>query len=121
MAQSIVTQPQAVMGALAREYQIADEGEIRAFLERYPDVAPLLFDIRSNIRRYFGEDAVRLDMSFDLEWPEQEPDLVVNILTPFRAHEALDRLHKFDRDWWLAKLGETRAPLIVSVLPIRRV
>lgn len=43
--------------------------EILTFLEHHPHVAPLLFDIRSNIRRFFGEDPARLDMFYDPEWP----------------------------------------------------
>ena len=49
------------MNELGREYQLADEEEILAFLERYLAVAPLLHDIRSNIRRFFGEGPVSVD------------------------------------------------------------
>ena len=55
MAQSILKHPQAIMSEIRRDYQISDEEEILAFLERYPAVAPLLHETRSNIRRYFGE------------------------------------------------------------------
>jgi hypothetical protein len=121
MAQSILKHPRAVMKDLSRDYQIADEEEILAFLERHPTVAPLLFDIRSNIRRFFGEDPVRLDMSHDPEWPQDDPELVVNIQTPLEPEEALARLHKFDDEWWITRLSESQAPLIVSMLLVRHV
>jgi hypothetical protein len=116
MAQSILKHPRAVMSELSREYQIPDEEEFLAFLERYPAVAPLLFDIRSNIRRFFGEDRVRLDMFHDPEWPQDDPELVVNIQTALEPMEALARLQKFDDEWWIKQLSETRPPLIVSIL-----
>ena len=121
MAQSILKHPRAVLRELGREYQMTDEGDILAFLERHPTVAPLLFDIRSNIRRFFGEDPVRLDMFHDPEWPQDDPELVVNIQTALEPMEALARLHKFDDEWWIKRLSETRAPLIVSILLVRHV
>ncbi|MBA2596303.1 MAG: hypothetical protein H0V00_06715 [Chloroflexia bacterium] len=121
MAQSTLKHPRALMRELAREYQIADEDEVLAFLERHPDAAPLLFDIRSNIRRYFGDDAVRLDMSYDLEWPEDGPEMVANIQTPLRSADAIDSWRQLGRDWWFKKRGETAAPILVSFEHVRRV
>jgi hypothetical protein len=121
MAQSILKHPRAVIRDLGRDYQITDEEEILAFLERYPAVAPLLFEIRSNVRRFFGEDPVRLEMFHDPEWPVDDPELIVNIQTGLDPMEALDHLRKFDDEWWIKRLGETRAPLIVSILLVRHV
>ena len=121
MAQSILKHPRAVLRELGRDYQISDEEEVLSFLERHPAVAPLLFEIRSNIRRFFDEDPVRLDMSHDPEWPEDEPELVVNIQTALEPMEALARLHKFDDEWWIKRLRETRPPLIVSIQLVRHV
>jgi len=121
MAQSILKQPQAVIRELKRDYQLSDEEEILAFLEHNPGVAPLLSDIRSNIRRFFGEDPVRLDMFYDPEWPEDGPKLVVNIQTHFASHEALDRLHQFDNTWWIKRRKDIDAALMVSFEHARRV
>jgi len=120
MAQSILKHPQAFMRELAQEYQIVDEDDILAFLGRYPEVASLLFDIRSNIRRFFGEDPVRLEMFYDPEWPEDESRLIVNIQTAFGSREALDRRRQFGRERWLQKLAETNAPILVSFVHVRR-
>ncbi len=121
MSQSTLKHPRAFMRELAQEYQIADEDEILAFLERYPEVAPLLFEIRSNIRRYFGEDSVRLAMSYDMECPEVEPVLFANIRTHLGPPEALKCLNQFDNEWWIKKLSGTSAPLVVSIHMVGRV
>jgi hypothetical protein len=83
MAQSIVTQPQAIMSVLAREFEKKDEREIQAFLERYPDVPPLLIEIRSAIRSHFRDDPVKLALFYEPEWEEGDPApaLFANILT----------------------------------------
>lgn len=115
MAQSTLKQPQAVMSELRRDYQLDDEDEILTFLERHPTVAPLLLDIRSNIRRFFGEDVVRLNLSYDPEWENDQPELFVNIQTRMSPQDALMRLKAFDTEWWLKKLTEAKAPIVVSL------
>ena len=121
MAQSILNQPRAVMSELRRDYQMTNDEEILAFLERHPEVAPLLHETRGKIRGYFGEDPVRWDMFYDPEWPEDGPKLVVNIQTHFASHEALDRLHQFVNAWWTKKRKDIDAPLMVSFEHTRRV
>ena len=116
MAQSTLKLSRAVMSELRRDYQLNDEADILAFLERHPALAPLLFEIRSNIRRFFDEDLVRLEMFYDPEWPQDDAELVVNIQTALEPKEALARLRRFDDEWWIKRLSETRPPLIVSIL-----
>jgi hypothetical protein len=109
------------MSDLGRDYQLGNEADILTFLERYPAIAPLLFDIRSNIRRFFGDDPVRLEMFYDPEWPEDGPKLVVDIQTCADPMEALDRIHKFDDEWWIQKYKDIDAPLLVTFELMRRV
>jgi hypothetical protein len=103
------------MSELRRDFQMTDEEEILAFLERYPAVAPLLHDTRSNIRRYFGEDPVKLKVSHDLDWEDDQPELFENIQTRLDPQEALARLEAFDTNWWLKRRTEGNAPLVVSL------
>jgi hypothetical protein len=121
MAQATLKHPQAIMSQLERDYQLDHEADILAFLERYPAVAPLLFDIRSNIRRFFGEDPVKLEMFYDPEWPEDGPKLVVNIQTRHASQQALDRIRRFDDEWWLKKRKDINVPLLVTFEHVRRV
>lgn len=115
MAQSILKHPQAVIRELGQDYQMTDEDEVLAFLERYPAVAPLLHDVRSNIRRFFGEDPVRLKVSHDPDWEDEQPELFANIQTRLDPQEALRRLKAFDTEWWLKRRTEANAPLVVSL------
>ena len=115
MAQSVIKQPRAVMSELKRDYQLDEEEEILAFLEHHPAVVPLLPEIRNNILRYFDNDIVRLDISHDPEWEDDQPELFVNIQTRASPQDALTRLQAFDTEWWLKRLAEAKAPIIVSL------
>jgi hypothetical protein len=115
MAQSILKHPRSVLRELRRDYQITDEEEILAFLDRHPAVASLLHDVRSNIRRFFSEDPVTLKVSHDLDWEDEQPELFANIQTRLDPHEALARLEAFDTEWWLQRSAEANAPLVVSL------
>jgi hypothetical protein len=115
MAQSIAKNPTAVLRELERDYQISDEEEILAFLERYPAVAALLKNTRRNIRRFFGEDPVTLKVSHDPDWEEEQLELFANIQTRLDPQEALARLEAFDTEWWLKRRTEASVPLVVSL------
>ncbi len=115
MAQSTVNQPRAVLRELERDYQISDEEEILAFLERHPAIATLLKDARSNIRAFFGDDPVTLKVSHDLDWEDEQPELFANIQTRLDPQDALARLDAFDSEWWLKRRTEANAPLVVSL------
>ncbi len=115
MAQSTLKHPRAVMNEVRRDYQMTDEAQLLAFLERYPAVAPLLHDVQSNIRRFFGEDPVRLKVTHDPDWEDEQPELFANIQTRLDPQEALARLEAFDTEWWLQRRTEANAPLVVSL------
>jgi len=120
MALSIRTHPQAVMRALMRDFDIVDEEDVLAFLERYPSTPALLGEIRDAIRRYFGDDRVGLGVFRDPEWPD-DVKLVANVLTYATPRQALDRIDRFDEEWWLKKRRDLNSPVMVSFALQRRV
>jgi hypothetical protein len=121
MARSLVSPSQDVIRALARDFTIVDEQNVVRFLESFPDVLPLLFETRAEIRRFFGEGTVKLETFVDPEWPAEQPTLVMNVQMTVTSRETLDRLREFDRKWWLEKLEASNAPLLVSFEHVRGV
>jgi hypothetical protein len=121
MARSTLGQTSTLMSELSRDYEITAEEEIQAFPYRYPEVGPLLPEVRTVIRKYFGDERVKLELFYDPEWEDDDPPLFLNIQTHFGAGEALRRLKQFDHDWWLDKLKQMKAPLVVSINHVRRV
>jgi hypothetical protein len=115
MALSVLTHPEEVMNALAREFEIVDEEDVLAFLARHPTTPSLLGEIREAIRRFFGHDQVKLGVFRDPEWPDDDPELFVYVQSHRDAREALAHLKRFDRDWWLAKRAESSVPVVVTM------
>jgi hypothetical protein len=101
--------------ALARAFQITDADDVRAFLAAHPAVVDLLFEIREEARRYFGDAPMGLEIFRDPEWEGEDPELFVVIQTHLGPHEALERLHQFDREWWLTALKKIDAPVATTV------
>src|SRR5262245_58866486 len=114
MASSVVSHPNAMLRALSRDFELKDEDDILAFIERHPTVLPLLPEIRSKIRDYFGDDPVRPEVFHDPEWEEAPPELFANIRTKLGPHEALERIHQFDRERLLNELNKPNVPVVVS-------
>jgi hypothetical protein len=108
------------MQALARDFEIADEEGVLEFLERYPSVPPLLLETREAVRRFFGEDQVRLDVFRDPECPEDEK-LLVNVLLHAGPREALELLDRFDDEWWTKRRQGLEVPILVSLALQKRV
>jgi hypothetical protein len=119
MALSIKPQPRAVTEALTRDYEIVDPDDVFAFLERFPELPPLLPEIRDAIRRYFGDDRVTLSIFRDPECPEYER-LHANVLLYAAPREALQLLDQFD-EWWLRKRQGPDLPILVNIALQRRV
>jgi hypothetical protein len=58
---------------------------------------------------------VKLKVSYDQDWEDDQPELVANIQTRLDPQEALARLDAFDTEWWLKRRAEVNVPLVVSL------
>ena len=112
---TVLNLPDASWSALESTFQITDGDTVREFLAAHLSLVDLLFEVREEIRRYFGESPMKLEIFRDPESEEAELELFVIIQTHLDAHDALERLHQFDREWWLAMLKKTDAPVVVTV------
>jgi hypothetical protein len=120
MARSIATPSTAVMDSLRNVYEFRDEAEVAAFLADHPTVPSLLAEIRPAIRRFFGEEPVRLEVSEDPDC-DVPPTLLVNIQTQYGAAEAISRLARFDHEAGIEMLHNRDTPVLVSIIAARRV
>jgi hypothetical protein len=81
-------------------YVFADEDEVTARLHEYPFLVPLLEEARDRLTAYFGPDApVRIDLACDPAGEDRS--LFARVITDLPVDESLDRLDKFDWEWWL--------------------
>jgi hypothetical protein len=112
---ALLDSPVAKWDELVDTFRIDDPDALHTFLTMHPTVPALLLEIRRAARRYFGDDPMILRVTVDLEWEDAAPELVAGVQTRRDGQEALEQLHAFDQDWWLPKLEETKAPVLVTI------
>lgn len=77
-----------------------NKDSITAFLDQYPEITTKLFEARENILKFFPNHSFALEVMADPE-NEDDPQLILYIQTTLSPDEAIERLDKFDDEWWL--------------------
>jgi hypothetical protein len=78
---------------------------VEAFTRSHPGVVDLIEESSNEIRRIFGPDAgIVLDVPPDYE-DEGVAHLYVRIVAPLEVDGALDRLDRFNEEWWWDRMG----------------
>ncbi len=95
-------------------YIFREPGAVLRFLERNKFLPPLLVDAYREIRKYFPDSQIFLEVDTD---PENRNDqqLVVFIATNLSPKAALQKLKQFDEDWWLDALDRAQRKLCINV------
>ena len=96
-------------------YVTDDPDAIKAFLARYPFLAPLLTEALPPLEEAFGEDTpfvVAVDS--DPEVPGWD-ELVVLVATALDVEEAAHRLDTFETSWWLDHLPRAQGKLFFTL------
>jgi hypothetical protein len=84
---------------------LRNPGMVEAFTRKHPGVTNLIEESSVQIRRIFGPDAgIVLDVPPDYE-DEGTAHLYVRILAPLEVDETLDRLDRFNEEWWWDRMG----------------
>lgn len=79
-----------------------NKDSIIAFFEQYPEITTKLFEARENILKFFPNHSFALELMADLENEnEDDSQLILYIQTTLSPDEAIERLDKFDDEWWL--------------------
>ena len=107
---SLIKENEAKLRFLEDFYTLVNADEVRRFLRVYPDAADVLIEAPPHVERIFGSNTrVALEVTFDpdSESPRDSVELFGNIQTSLPVEAALERLSRFDDEWFLAQL--TRA------------
>jgi hypothetical protein len=103
------------MATLEGLYDLRDRLEVMEFVASNLFLLPLLQQIPEQTKKYFGEPThLSLEVVVDHE-ERNDKELVAFICTSLSPDDAFVRLRSFDRDWWLARLADTRGKLSVHV------
>lgn len=75
---------------------------VKSFLEKNVFLAPLLLEVNSKLRQYFGmSSTIALELSVDPENGRHQ-ELWARVQTELEPAEAMPLLTRFDDEWWLA-------------------
>jgi hypothetical protein len=102
---------------IAKLYRQPDMARVAGFLAKHPKVAPLLVPLAAEIKRYFQDHLLGVDLVLD-EDPEDpsREDLFAVIRCDIEdAEVALDLLDTFERNWWSRIAAAAEVPLHVDV------
>lgn len=112
---SILTASACLIEMLADVYHFRRYPEVFAFLQRHPNLIPLLIETAQVIPHYFGQGTpIALDIATDPE-AEDDQQLVAWIQTDLEPIKAIARLTEFDTEWWLAASHASHDKLCIHV------
>src|ERR1035438_4094533 len=88
---------------IAKLYRQPDVTKVTDFLAKYPKGAPLLVPLAAEIKRYFQDHLLGVDLVVDEdpEDPSREDLFAVIRCDIGDVEAALDLLDALERDWWL--------------------
>jgi hypothetical protein len=113
----MATETVPVETEIVKLYRQPNVAKVTDFLEKHPTVAPLLVPLATEIKRYFQDHLLGVDLVVD-EDPEDpsREDLFAVIRCDIRdVDAALDLLDALERDWWLPITASAEVPLHVDV------
>jgi len=112
---STVYIPRIEIRLLERLYIFREPKEVSRFLEDNPFLILLLLETYGQIERYFGPyPQVFLEIVTDPEASDNH-ELFALIYTSLTPDDALDRLDRLDRDWWLDASRTSQGKLCIDV------
>jgi hypothetical protein len=110
-----VEAPRQEIERLQEIYSFLRKEEVAGFLESYPYLVPLLFEACPQVRKHFGCDApVFLEVVTDPEATDDR-ELYALIGTRLPPEAALEKLERFDNEWWSAVLDRAQCKLCIDV------
>ena len=88
--------------SLARTFVLRDEEAVCRYLDIYPFLVPLLWEVDGKVRQYFDVDSpLILEMVKDFESGSEEGDeLFAMIPTTLPPEEALQQRWHLYEEWW---------------------
>jgi len=96
-------------------YSLRDRAEVEHFLQTYPHLINVLLESYPHLLEHFGSDVkVALEVVSDPEVGDWR-QLFAYILTPMPVREALDRLDRLDKEWFLDQLDRTDGLLTFDI------
>ncbi len=102
---------------LENTYAFRNRDEVRGFIEQHPRLASILQQAPAEIRKYFPDSYLSLQLSVDPEEPDFV-ELVVWVATSYDPKTAVAKLLDMDRDWWLCAMRRKENKFSINIEPL---
>src|SRR5947209_3267849 len=86
---------------IAQIYQFRKPDEVRAFLNKHPQLLDFLEKTYPEIGRIFGSHALTVFLEHHYDFEDEEESLWIKIMVDLGLDNAAEYLTRFDREWWL--------------------
>ncbi|MDQ2805559.1 MAG: hypothetical protein M3Z04_01365 [Chloroflexota bacterium] len=100
---------------IEQDYAVPQPDAVRAFLDGYPFLIPLLAEAHTAIQQHFPQSRTSLELLRDPEALEVV-ELVAAIDPGCAPTAALDQYESFKQAWWLDAMARTQGQLTIAVL-----
>ena len=107
-----VAEQKAVLSAVP--FLLKDHEGVYEFLAQNQKLLELLRSVGVKLHDYFPGSPLRLELIHDPEI-ENFSQLVVRVITELPVDDAMDRLDRFDYEWWLEHLCEAENKICVNL------
>lgn len=88
------------LGSFPKEfYSVLREDEVSSYLNKYPQLIPVLIEAYKEIKTFFPDSQLFLEVISDPS-SEDAPHLTIWIDTKRHVEEAIARLHQLDEEWF---------------------
>lgn len=111
---STLTLSPADIESLEKLYTFRVRTKVLQVLQKYSFLVTTLQSVPDNIRNYFPDSQLFLEVVTDPEITDYL-QLFILIATNIEPDEAMDRLDKFENDWWLHTPYEVRSLVCIDV------
>ncbi|RUT10265.1 hypothetical protein DSM106972_007600 [Dulcicalothrix desertica PCC 7102] len=86
---------------ISKAYLIEDKEKLTQFIVNNQEIVSLLLECQKQIRTYFPQGKLTLNVSPEYEHTEWERLEIFIYVDANNSDEAYDKLSQFDDDWWL--------------------
>ena len=98
---------------LNKEYIFRNFEHTKEYISDYQFLIPTLLDCPVNIKKYFSNEKLFLEVITDPM--DNEETLALYISTTLDAEKAVEKLETFDDEWWLEFSSKTFGKLVIDV------
>jgi len=100
---------------IVQNYIVVGRDEVLEFVTQHPFLVPLLKAIPGQLKTYFSDARLYLEVSYDPEIPDYEKLVVFISPDAYAPEQAFDLFKQFKYGWWLATSQQTQNMLHVML------